>query len=230
LYYLTSNLAASATDKDAITVEADDVTLDLMGFCLTGPGKGSGSGNSGIFVATSRTNVEIRNGSIKAFGHAGINSTCTGIRAVGLRVRDTGATGIFLGGWDGLVMDCTVMLTGGDGILIGNSSLVKGSQVAGNSHYGIYLKSGSTAVGNTARNNINGIHASGSASVTDNTVSGNSANGIYCEDRCTITRNTAYNNAGAGIAAGNDCTITNNTTDGLTSGANCTLADNTVTP
>ena len=72
LYYLSNNLTSSETSNNAITVNADDVTIDLMGFCLTGPGKGSGTSNNGIMVAATRTNVEIRNGSIKAFGGDGI--------------------------------------------------------------------------------------------------------------------------------------------------------------
>ena len=110
LYYLSNNLTSSGTSNNAITVDADDVTIDLMGFCLTGPGKTSGTGNNGILVAATRTNVEIRNGSIKAFGFDGIQSApdCTSIRAVGVRVRDTGHYGIDLGGSDNLVMDCAV--------------------------------------------------------------------------------------------------------------------------
>ncbi|MCX5890100.1 MAG: hypothetical protein NTY36_11680 [Deltaproteobacteria bacterium] len=60
LYYLPRNLTHSSTGVYAIPVAADDVTIDLMGFCLTGPGKGSGGGNSGIVVAAGHTNVEIR--------------------------------------------------------------------------------------------------------------------------------------------------------------------------
>jgi len=231
LYYLTQNLTHSYTSAYAITVHADDVTIDLNGFCITGPGKGSGINNSGIVVMNPRTNVEIRNGSIKAFGYGGIVSqnNCTAIRVVGVRVRDTGYIGIFLSGSGNLAMDCAVMNAGHDGIHVGMSSLVKGSQLVGNSGSGITVISGS-AVGNTAVGNSPGITAQVGSLVTDNTVSGNSWRGIYAYDYCTITRNTAYNNADTGIVTWTYCTITNNTTDGLMNGANCTLADNTVTP
>jgi hypothetical protein len=232
LYYLTNNLTSSGTNNYAITVDADDVTIDLNGFCLTGPGKGSGMNNSGIVVMDPRTNVEIRNGSIKAFGYGGIVSqnNCTAIRVVGVRVRDIGLNGIFLTGSGNLAMDCAVMNAGGNGIDVGISSLVKGSQLVGNFGYGIRVASGSAAVGNTAVGNTTGITAQLGSLVTDNTVSGNSAKGILAYDYCTITRNTAYNNAGVGIYTLTYCTITNNTTDGLSNLTNCTLADNTVTP
>lgn len=231
LYYLPNNLTSSGTTNNAITVGADDVTIDLMGFCLTGPGKGSGPNNNGIIVAAGQKNVEIRNGSIKAFGLDGIQSQsdCTSIRVVGIRVRDTGGWGINLHGNDQLVMDCAVNM-GAYGIYVGFSSLVKGSQVVGSVGGGIFISGGSTAVGNTLRGNAYGIIADFGTSVTDNTVSVNSLGGIYTYDKCTITRNTAFNNTGTGIYTGTYCTITNNTTDGLTNGTNCTLADNTVSP
>ena len=42
-----------------------DVTIDLMGFCLTGSDKQSGA-NIGIKIGTS--NVEVRKGPIQGFG------------------------------------------------------------------------------------------------------------------------------------------------------------------
>jgi len=227
LYYLTKNLTCSA-NANAITVHADDVTIDLNGFCITGS-KESGVGNNGIAVAAGHTNVEIRNGSIKAFGKDGIQAgeDCTGIRVVGVRVRET-VIGIDLPGSGNLVMDCTVIKGADNGILVGNSSLVKGCQVVSGGLVGISLLKGSTAMGNTVTGSFVGIGGEGSM-VTDNTVSGNNW-GIFCLSKCTITRNTAFNNNGAGISADTYCTITNNTTSGLKSDPTCTLADNTVTP
>ena len=45
-YYLTSNLTAAA-GQNGITVNADDVTIDLNGFTLTGSGADSGDGGRG---------------------------------------------------------------------------------------------------------------------------------------------------------------------------------------
>jgi len=232
LYYLANNLTLSSPDLNAITVGADDVTIDLNGFCLTGPGKGSGTLNSGIRLFGTRSNVEIRNGSIKAFGFKGIKfeNLCTGIRVVGVRVRDTGNSGIDLPGSGNLAMDCTVINAGSNGIDVGNSSLVKGSQVVGSSFSSIKIVNGSTAMGNTVIGSVFGISAETGSMVTDNTVTGTSDLAINCLDKCTITRNTAYNNSGTGISAGTYCTIINNTSDGLTYGNYGTVVDNTVTP
>lgn len=128
-------------------------------------------------------------------------------------------------------MDCAVMNANSDGIHVGISSLVKGSQLVGNFGQGINLDFGGVAVGNTAVGNHLGIEAQSGSCVTDNTVYASSGIGINAAGYCTITRNTIHENTGTGISSGNYCTITNNTTDGLTLwGANCTMADNTVTP
>ena len=60
---LAGNLTYSGS-TNAITVSADDVTLDLMGFSLTNSGaKGSTYGIN----LSGRTNVEIRNGTVRGF-------------------------------------------------------------------------------------------------------------------------------------------------------------------
>jgi hypothetical protein len=228
-YYLAQNLTYAPIPGNAITVQADDVTLDLMGFSLIGIGRTS----DGIVFSGIRSNVEIRNGTIRGFSGRGIYASdtgCKGLRIISLRIMGTAATGIDITGTNHLVIDCSVKSAGGHGIYAGLGSLVKGNVVINNTDYGIKAGYGSNVVGNVAAGNSRGIAALPASSVTDNAVSGNSVEGISAADYCTITRNTAYNNTGTGIATGNYCTITNNTTDGLTYGSNCNPVDNTVTP
>ena len=61
-YYLKGNLNYSGSNY-AIQVNTGDVTLDLMGFSLTGPSAASGVG---IFINYCQ-NVEVRNGHVKQF-------------------------------------------------------------------------------------------------------------------------------------------------------------------
>ena len=233
-YYLGENLTrAFSPGGDAITVDADDVTLDLMGFCLSGPGKQSGI-STGISATSQRSNVEIRNGSIRDFGGAGIsfnNGNNVGIRVIGVRVRETGSSGISLNGNGNLVMDCSAMNAGNvciDVTAAGNT--IKGNLVAGSDHEGIRVGVGSTVMGNVARSNsYAGISADGSL-VIDNVATFNVGYGIIAGSNATVTRNTAGENGDVGIRTDTYCTITNNTTDGLSHGTNCNLADNTVTP
>jgi hypothetical protein len=64
-YYLTANLTGASTTQDAITISADNVTIDLNGFALLNTA-GTGTSADGISF-TSRKNVTIRNGTIQGF-------------------------------------------------------------------------------------------------------------------------------------------------------------------
>jgi parallel beta-helix repeat protein len=183
MYYLNGNLTSTLTSGRAISINASDVTLDLMGFTLTGPGKTSGL-NDGIQIQALSSNVEIRNGSIKNCGGWGIYADSgIGIRVIGLRVRDTGSTGISLGGIDHLVMGCSVVNAGFFGIRTDDKCMIKGNQMTGNDFYGISAGSGCTVTGNVC-----------------------SSNGILTLDNCTITNNTTQ-----GLTSGTNCTLAQNT-------------------
>ena len=71
-YFLTGNLTYNGTGN-AITVSANNVTLDLMGFSLSYTG--SAAQPNGIFM-TGRSNVEIRNGSIIGFWTGVFETRC----------------------------------------------------------------------------------------------------------------------------------------------------------
>ena len=63
-YYLTGNITALASGKDGIEIAADNVTLDLMGYAVIGPGKGIGA-DDGIVVSGVRASIAISNGTIQ---------------------------------------------------------------------------------------------------------------------------------------------------------------------
>jgi hypothetical protein len=224
-YYITKNLTSTG---DGIIVDADDVTIDLMGFCITGPG--GGEAERGIRISDSHSNVEIRNGSIKNW-YSGISSgsTTNNIRVFGIRSGPHSHTGIALGGNNHIVMNCLAFQCTSRGIGVDYGSLVKGNQVWNNTT-GIRAGAGCMAVGNVAQGNSTGIFGSNGASVIDNSVYSNTNYGIDGQHNCTITRNTGYLNGTTGIRVLNYCTIIGNTVDGLTHGTNCTVVDNTVTP
>jgi len=218
-YYLTKNMTAAGT---AITVNADDVTIDLRGFSLTGNNTGSG-----VYM-TDRINVEIRNGTIRNFNY-GINDdyimmvsngTSTNHRVIGVRALSNAQFGIKLYGPNNEVRDC--------------SASNNGTSASGSNIFGISVGNNSTVTGNTANNNggsaqfnafVFGITASTGCTITGNTVCFNGYNagesttiyGIVANSGSTITGNTVNGNgtsAGSvyGIAAnGGGSTITGNT-------------------
>ena len=65
-YCLTSDLATNMTSGIAITINIDDVVLDLNGFRLDGLGAGAGTMAVGIY-AQDRRNITIRNGTVRGF-------------------------------------------------------------------------------------------------------------------------------------------------------------------
>jgi parallel beta-helix repeat protein len=172
-YYLSGNLTYSGS-TNAITVNADDVTLDLMGFSLTNSGpKGSTYGVN----LTGRTNVEIRNGTVRNFNfgvYDGLVNSTNG-KHCAINVRAYGNTlGI---------------------TLAGINNLIKGCNASNNTTTGIYLQSGliSDCV---ASNNVYGIKVLGPANVLGNIVFNNSGynfdlgNGVATA--IMVDRNSAF--------------------------------------
>jgi hypothetical protein len=233
-YYLGGNLTYSANMGNAIIVGASDVTLDFMGFSLTGPGRESSGDNCGIIINDACVNAEIRNGSINGFGLFGIHNyseSCTSTRVIDIKVTDTGSIGITLLGTGHLVMGCSVMRALG-GIGVGSASLVKGNHTAQTDGLGISTGESSIVVSNVVTSNSSVLHTGYGSSVIDNTASSNSNSliGIGVGRNCTVTRNTSSIPSLRGIETSNYCTVTNNTTQGLSYEVECTVANNTVTP
>jgi hypothetical protein len=171
---------SGAAGTNAITVTADNVTIDLDGHTLTGaPGS-----RNGVEVIGPVSSVEIRNGIIEQFGIQGVraaSSSSSGIRCSGLSVNSCGNSGIVLVGNGNLVQSCTTRTNGNDGIFVGSGSIVEGNVSSHNAGDGISESGGGFLVkNNTVYSNAeNGIIVSpdGSA-VVGNTVRLNGKNGI----------------------------------------------------
>ena len=124
-YYLTGNL------EGTVTITADDVSLDLMGFTITG----AGGGDAITVAAGAGKNLRVHNGVLYLPTTDGIGISTVGAgtglngRIESLRVRG-GRTGIFVGS-SCTVRDCQV--TGADtGIRVGGNSVVRECRFEGN--------------------------------------------------------------------------------------------------
>ncbi len=169
-YYLTRNLSHSGVGN-GITVNADNVTIDLMGFALSGPANGSTYG-----IYTTKNNVEVRNGTITGWYFGVVqNSPGTGARAIG--VRAVGNTyGIRLRG-NALIKGCTASpgsITTGYGLGV-DSGAISGCTVMNfspsNSTVGqIYVGSGKASDNLVITCNGTAISSLGGASVMGNAV------------------------------------------------------------
>ncbi len=234
-YYITKNLTCPS-GSHGISIETDDVTLDLMGFSLIGPG-GNASNQSGISL-TNRSNITIRNGTIKSFPACGISDNGSGDpgranTAENIRVLNNGGTGIvFYQSYHCAIKGCTAVGNGTNGLEIHHSGIIanctstengvtgieaKYSTVINNSSYGntqdgFNIGYGSTASNNSSNNNVRrGITSALGNLISNNTCSNNGGTGIYASAGCTISNNTSYNNGGDGIEVSEGSSVIGNT-------------------
>ena len=226
-YYLTTNLTTTA--DYGVIIRASGVTLDLMGFALSGGGM-----NYGVFVdgATNRVveAVVVRNGAVKNF-HIGIRAEYSlGGRFEQLAISDNISDGVYFYGRHG---QC-------------NGNTFANCSISGNGTYGVYLngESGQCA-GNTmadctlSGNGSDGVYLDGQSgqcdgnTLADCTLSGNGRYGVdlagnssgQCNGNtisdCTIRENGDYGvylYGNHGQCAGNtvaDCTIQKNKERGI---------------
>jgi len=200
-YFLGGDLTASGT---GITVNADNVTIDLMGCTLTGPGKTSGS-NVGISI-NGHNNVEVRNGTVQNFGSDAVasNTNRKQHRAINLRVANNGGTGInFYLCHSCLVKNCTVTENGLYGIWGGYENLIEGNTVYFNGGVGIATDWGALVTGNNSSKNVShGIHTSVGSRIQGNTCYDNEGSGINVSNSCMVQSNSAISNTGSGIVLG----------------------------
>lgn len=239
-YYITKDLS-NLSGTHGIVIEADNVTLDLMGFSLIGPG-GSGSGD-GIFMY-SRTNVEIRNGTIRNFTRNAIMEfsqwrTGFGHRVMSVRALNNGYRGINMRGTGHIIKKCMAIANGNCGIFAGSGSTVQGNICYNNGGDGINVEmtaelteTGSTVAGNVCSDNTGyGISCTYGATITGNICLNNGISGIKAATGSTVIGNTCSNNDSSGIVAGSGVTLNGNTCSlndtGIYAGIGSTVTRNT---
>jgi hypothetical protein len=128
-YYLTANL--NVTNGDAITLSANNVTLDLNGFAISstapsanGTGIGLGTGVAGITILNGHIKGGVTNnngtysGSGFAYGIIWLGGVPSNVRVAGVSVSGCLLDGISVGiGNSTVVESCTVATVGGRGIV-----------------------------------------------------------------------------------------------------------------
>jgi hypothetical protein len=146
-YYLTKDLTYNGT-TNAITVNADNVTVDLMGFTLANGG--APGGTIGIFM-TGRANVEVRNGSVQGF-YAGVWEQGSGNRHRAINIRATNNSyGILFNGNNHQIKNCNASNNTVTGFYL-NAGIIADC-VAGNNEFGILIYGPGNVLGNSACNN-----------------------------------------------------------------------------
>lgn len=223
-YVLTSNLVVSTANVIGIVIAADNVTLDLNGHALIGPGIGSGGNDVRGIDGRFRKNITIKNGTVRGFPSDGIalhgsgwNQPTNGTNNLVKDIRAYGNafTGIVV--TNGLVTNCTAN-SNGNGIAVESSNVT--NCMANNNHTDGFLVMKSTITNCTANGNgFDGIRSSEST-ITNCTAKSNANTGIKCHihefgtSSGTITNCMANSNGSYGISAHSNCRIEgNNLTD-----------------
>jgi hypothetical protein len=141
-YYLAGNLTAP-DPGGGITVNANNVTIDLMGFSLIG----TNQTYDGIQIPYGYSNVEIRNGTIRdcstAISAYALSSVVTSHRIFHMRVFNN-MEGITLNGIGNTVSNCTVDNPMGPGISTMNSLRINNVSLGSMG----FLGTGNTSIGN----------------------------------------------------------------------------------
>jgi len=211
-YIITRDIALPTPDTNGITINTDNITLDLNGHALIGQGQLTSSTGSGIFVNGTHYNITIRNGTLRNWRENGVRaSESRNCQIEALRCYSNGD----------------------NGILAGYNSRISKNTCQSNSTSGIYASTGNTVIENICSENAgDGIIASYGSIVSGNTCISNTGSGIYSQEGVTVSGNNCYSNTIAGIwvvsnsaVSGNTCTYNNG--DGIQVSSNCRVTDNT---
>ena len=226
---LVGTLTCSQTNVNGITVNADDVSINLNGHTLIGPGASSGHG---IDQADTYRNLSVENGKVvewHGINKGGIYADGNAARIHGIQAF-TNYYGISADG--GSTIDsCITSYNTGIGIHA-YSTTINGCVTRNNGIYGIYATFSSTISDCVARKNAdNGIYLGSGCTIFDCTVRENGGDGIYVYYGGAISGCVAYNNGDDGIYANSGstlsgCTAYENTGDGIQISSGCRVLDN----
>ncbi len=213
-YYLTGNLQFTGSGP-AISVDAPDVTLDLSGFTLSGPGP-SVVGDDGVLTTAAGTNFRLSHGSIKGF-NIGVNAPARDAQIQGVRVSGCGQ-GIYAAAV--LISECSAFENAGVGITTLASQYVIPGYGAVSSGGAVVERCSATANGEA------GFLIGEGTLLVDSSASVNKRYGINTTGTCRIQRcsvvgtvaDAAAGLPGYGIGLATGSNVTDTTVRGCESG------------
>ena len=201
-YYLTGNITGES-GKVGILVTANNVTIDLNGFSLTGAGNSSGidtpAGGSGP------ENTTVRNGTVTNWGFGARLRDKARVERVSF-LRNTGAG--LVCGQAALIVDCVATDNGESGITAGRTAVIRSTVAHANSAVGLAAGTGSVVTNCAANLNSGfGIQTQDNSTVQGCSADGNSSTGINTQFRSTIVDCTSTNNGVFGISTLDSSTV-----------------------
>ena len=191
-YYLTTNVIGVGF-KAGISIQADNVTLDLNGFAVIGTTLAA----KGIVAAGTHANITVRNGTVRDWNNNGVDlSTVTGVIVTDVTANNNNGIGISTGD-QSVLTGCIARTNNGDNFRVGSHCVVTkctaASSAAGS---GISVTGGFSVISQCTadNNNQNGIHAYQRCRVSDCVACFNSQSGIHltivgCVEHCLCDGN-----------------------------------------
>jgi parallel beta-helix repeat protein len=196
-------------NTNGITIASDDVTVDLNDHALLGVPQSQ----NGILVLGAHTNIVLRNGSISSWGVDGIE----GGSAVNSQLRNV-----------------SVARNGGNGLSVGEGSIIVGCSSRSNLLIGIVGGSGVRIIDCSSSRNQVGYSSSTGSSVSGSTAFENSGAGLVGGIACLIQNCISYSNGTNGISVSTGgqivgCNSRGNSGNGISSGSSATILNNNCT-
>ena len=201
-YFLTDNING-ASGKSGISIQSDNVTIDLNGFTLGLVGSVT---TNGIDIPNSQLNIIIRNGIVRGWKN-GVNAASSlNCRLENLAAIGNGAAGFTLA-QGAFVKGCLSASNTGDGIDVRDNSTIIDCLSRANGGIGIFTNGNGAAI-QTCTADANqgaGINAGSGSVVADCAAQFNHGGGIVSSGACTdqpLHRRPEYryrNNSGGGL-------------------------------
>ena len=213
-YRLTSNLVVPDENTTAVVVSANNVTVDLNGFRVSGPTTcttfptvvcsqaGAGNGIEALFTS----GITVRNGHITGMGNFGVRLQGLHNRVEGITVDQIGFRGINVGSHS-IVKDCTVTATGSIGISAGAAAVVVGNSVANSGNHGIFGVSGVVKDNGVTSSDADGINTAAQGSpapllIQSNSLTNNSGYGLNLRAESGYADNVISGNSTGTVLGG----------------------------
>ncbi|MCW1914150.1 right-handed parallel beta-helix repeat-containing protein [Luteolibacter sp. GHJ8] len=192
-YYLTANISQSGT-SNGITVNAQNVTLDLNGFAIIG--NGTGFSICGILVTANHFTV--MNGSLRGWSGFGLQANGESNRVENIRSHDNPGSGMYTGknAW---IHGCQFRNNTASGMGAGDNSVVRNCNAVGNGFKSIVLGANCLAEACITSGGFSGIEMGDGGTVRFCSAAGADAIGIATEDNGTVSDCSVEGSTGTGF-------------------------------
>ncbi len=153
-YKFVENISITDNDTNAINITGSNVTLDLNGFTLTGPGYDQGDSGIGIYVYNedaSPQNVTIENGHIRNFRGNGLQAVGFNVNVTQINFYNNGAFGVYSVGGNGVIERCNFYANGqseSGGGIYASRMVIRDNSLQGNYGSGILVNTGTLITNN----------------------------------------------------------------------------------